>query len=165
MPGYSIKVDQSDYRTVKTVNTVQAVNDAKEAGHTCLLVEIKTNPKLYSNSHLFHNFSTGEVVQAEARKFYVQYGDIVEYPEDEWELVSSFKYYSRNRKLNEKWAAYVLPKGVQSGETLYIENMIEDILVTEFWSSKFYAENGVATWDGENLKINTSIYEGVHFVG
>ena len=69
------------------------------------------------------------------------------------------KIYARKRSLNFDWAAYVLPLDPLEGETFYVEDLIEDILVSEFWGEKIYAVDGVANWDGRGLGFRRDLYD------
>jgi hypothetical protein len=52
-----------------------------------------------------------------------------------------------------------LPLGVQEAEELYIEDLIEDALVTEFWGEKTYAVDGIAVWDGTQLNFKRELFD------
>lgn len=59
----------------------------------------------------------------------------------------------------------VLPTDPIPGERLYIPNLIEDCLVTEFWSSIYLAGSGFAFWDGIDLELDKSEFEKVYLIG
>ena len=69
------------------------------------------------------------------------------------------KIYARKRSLNFDWAAYVLPLDPREGETFYVEDLIEDILVSEFWGEKIYSVDGIANWDGKGLEFRRDLYD------
>ena len=96
---------------------------------------------------------------AESRHFPVQYGGWEELTEDNWEQILPVKTYARKRSLNFDWAAYVLPLDPCVGETFYVEDLIEDILVSEFWGEKIYAVDGIANWDGKVLEFRRELYD------
>jgi hypothetical protein len=76
------------------------------------------------------------------------------YPEAEWELVHQFKRYARERKNTVVWGAYIIPRDVIVGERLQISDPLVDIFLQDFWGAKVYAEEIVATWDGERLVLD-----------
>lgn len=117
------------------------------------------NSTLYSNGFIFKNRNTGQCQFAESREFVVQYGRTVHLPEDEWEIVIPAKHYARERSLHFDWAAYVIPLKPEENELFYIEDLIEDILVSEFWSSKIYAVDGIANWNGHDLDFRRELYD------
>ena len=146
-------------RIVKTVYELNEANDYLSKGHTVLFERIDLNSALYSNGFIFKNRSSGQCQIAESREFYVQYGRTIHLSEDEWELVIPVKHYARERSLNIDWAAYVIPLEPKEGELFYVEDLIEDILVSEFWSSKIYAVDGVAKWNGHELEFRRDLYD------
>lgn len=57
-------------------------------------------------------------------------------PGDEFEKICPVKRYVRRCFLTADWASYLLPLEVQEGAELFIENLIEDVLITEFWGDQ-----------------------------
>jgi hypothetical protein len=158
---FNVKYDRSANapRIVKTVFDLNEANDCVAKGHTVIFQPVQLNDELFSHNFVFKNRNDGQFRIAESRVYFVQYGRRIELPEEEWELVMPVKYYARERSLNTEWAAYVLPLDPKEGEIFYIEDLIEDIRVNEFWSSKIYAVDGVAEWNGHELEFRRDLYK------
>ena len=146
-------------RVVKTVFDLKEANACIEKGHKVLFQPVQLNDDLYSHGFIFKNSEDGLCRIAESREYFVQYGRTIELPEDDWEVVIRVKHYARKRSLNLEWAAYVLPLEPKEGELFYVEDLIEDILVSEFWSDKIYAVDGIATWNGHELELRRDLYD------
>lgn len=156
---FNVSYDHSSLRKVRTVFSLNEVNGYASAGHGVLFERMEANPDLYSQMCIFRNKETGKFVQAESRRFMRQYGEWYEYPEDHWDEILSVKEYARPRTLLHDWAAYVLPSDPQIGEEFYVEDLIEDVLVTEFWSNKIFAVDGIARWDGAGLEFKRELFD------
>ena len=153
-------------RVVKTVDSEDALNEAIENGHAILVRKLERNSKLYSKRLLLRNYRTKRYEEVPSRTIYRQYGqDKLEFPESEWECVHRYEHYHRSRRANKSWAAYVIPTGPVIGERFYIEDVIEDIFIQEFWYSIISADDGEAIWNGTDLEIDHKLYEGFHLVG
>lgn len=146
-------------RIVKTVYELNEANEYISKGHAVLFERIDLNSTLYSDGFIFKNRNTGQCQFGESREYVAQYGRTVHLSEDEWEIVIPVKHYARKRSLNFDWAAYVIPLEPEEGELFYIEDLIEDILVSEFWSSKIYAVDGIAKWNGHDLDFRRDLYD------
>ena len=147
-----------DLPIVKTVYDVESLNRYISKGHRTTVVPIVSNPELESPFCIFKNKVNGSLEIVPGRSFYVQYGRLIEYLEEDWDLIFSGKHYARERSNNQTWAAYVLPLGIQPGTDVYIEDIIEDIKIGEFWHSIHYAEDAVGKWTGENIELNYDIF-------
>ena len=145
-------------RIVKTVFDLEEANTYISEGRIVLFKSVKTNRKLYSKGYLFKHRQTGQCRIEQARQFPIQYAGWEELSEDEWEQILPVKDYARARTLEHDWAGYVLPLEPRLGEIFYIEDLIEDIFVSEFWGSKIYAVDGIASWNGSELKLRRDLY-------
>jgi hypothetical protein len=156
---FKVKYDISKIRHVKTVFTLQELNNASDDGHKVIIRKTKKNKELYQHEVIFQNVSTGEFVSGPSRNFYRQYGESIILDEADWKQIAKTKRYTRKQTLLNDWAAYLLPKNVEVGEELYVENIIEDIYVSEFWGSKIFAVDGVAVWIGTTLQFKRELYK------
>ena len=109
-----------DLPVVKTVYDIDLLNGHTAEGHRSAIVPITKNAELDQPFCIFKNKVNGSFVEAPSRSFYVQYGRLVEYLEDDWELVFSGNRYVRQRSIDRTWAAYILPLGIQPGVRVYI---------------------------------------------
>lgn len=161
----SLFPNKNNLRIVKTIYTAEELNTASKKGHVTILEPINLNPDLYQKEILLKNYSTGEFVEVPAREFYVQYGKLKSYPESEWQLISTYKKYARPKRLNQSWAAYVLPISPEKNERFYIEDIIEDIMADNFWYSIIVASSGEAVWTGLELKIDLEPIKRFRLIG
>lgn len=158
---FNVRYDRSSIkpRVIKTVYELNEVNEYIAKGHTVIFERIKLNNSLYSSGYIYQNLSDNRCVFAPSRRFPVQYSGWKDLPEDEWLEIVPTKDYARERSLTHDWAVYVLPLTPDVGEIFYIEDLIEDILVSEFWGSKIYAVDGIATWNGTSLELHRELYD------
>ena len=146
-------------RLIKTIFELEEANAHISNGHVVLFELIKLNERLYREGFIFKNYTNGHCRFAESRHFPIQYGGWEDLTEDDWEKILPVKIYARKRTLNFDWAAYVLPPDPNIGETFYVEDLIEDVLISEFWGEKIYAVDGIAIWDGKGLKFCRELYD------
>ena len=156
---FRVNYNKNDLRRVTTSFDLDQVNDAVKAGHIVLFETIKLNKKLYTHGYIFRDKENGHLAYGESRRFPRQYRGWVEFPEADWDEVIKVKDYARERSLKHDWAAYILPPDPALGEVLYIEDLIEDVLVTEFWSAKIYAVDGIAVWNGKELEFKRELFD------
>ena len=158
---FNVRLDRASVapRHIETIFELDEVNAHISNGRVVLFEPIQLNEQLYREGFIFKNYMNGHCRFAESRHFPVQYGGWEELTEDNWEQILPVKIYARKRSLNFDWAAYVLPLDPCVGETFYVEDLIEDILVSEFWGEKIYAVDGIAKWDGERLEFRRDLYD------
>ena len=111
------------------------------------------------------NRETGEFTSVPSRAFHVQRTGLVEYPEDEWELVHEVLGYGRTRDQSQNWGTYILPDDLEVGEEVYIPDLIQGIVATSFWGTVWPAGDAIATWDGQKLKISEEVYSRFILIG
>ena len=147
-----------DLPIVKTVYDIHLLNEYTAKGHRSVIVPVVKNSALEQTFCIFKNKVNGSLEEAPGRTFYVQYGRIVEYLEEDWDLVFSGHYYVRERSVNRTWAGYVLPIGIQPDTRVYIEDIIEDVKVGEFWHAIHYAEDAIGQWNGERIELDFDVF-------
>ncbi len=150
---------------IETTYSLQRVNQAQEQGHEILIVERKQNPELVIKKLLLRNRDTGTYEYASSRRVFAQYGEIIEYPEKEWELVREVSGYGRNRDIADDWGAYIIPNDIVLGEKVYISDLIEDLVACRFWENVWYASDAQAIWTGERLNLDTAAYDSFMKIG
>lgn len=156
---FNVNYNHQDLRRVETVFSLRKLNKYQAKGHVTLVEKIRLNEELFTRGYIFRDRETGEYIEAESRHYATRREGFVVLPEDEFEKICPVKRYVRRRSLTTDWAAYVLPLDVQEGEELYIANLIEDVLVTEFWGEKIYAVDGIAVWDGTQLNFKRELFD------
>ena len=152
-------------KEIETTYAVARLNKAKEEGLNFILVPTNRNPELELRSLLLRNRDTGEFVSVPSRSFHAQRSGLLEYPEDEWELVHEVLGYGRARDQSQNWGAYILPNDMEVGEEVYIPDLIQDIVATSFWGTVWPAGDAIATSDGQKLKIKEEEYNRFMMIG
>ena len=152
-------------RAVKTVYTLTKLNKAIKSGAKYEVHLLKNSPKLFEKQMLLRNIATGEIVEVPSRSHATRQLGMTFYPEAEWELLHQFKRYARERKNTVVWGAYIIPKDVAVDERLQISDPLEDIFLQEFWDTKIYAFEIVATWDGQRLVLDRDSLSNFAVVG
>lgn len=150
---------------IETTYNCDRLNIAKENGSVCLITPIVRNPQLELHSLLLRNRENGEFVSVPSRAFHAQYTRFLEYPDSQWEKIQKVSGYGRTRDQSQNWGAYIFPKSLKIGTEVYIPDVIEDIVATEFWYTVWPAGDAIATWDGQELKIDHSVYDKLHLIG
>ena len=91
---------------IETTYDYNRLNRAQEKGLDCLIIPIVKNPELELSSLLLKNIKTKEFKSVQSRAVITQYGrGVLEYPEDEWQLVQEVFGYGRNRDQSQNWGA------------------------------------------------------------
>jgi len=154
--------------SVITVKDLNELNKYIELGYCYAYIKREINPELYSDYEMltFRNKKTGLFETGMQREPYgVQYGKTISFPENEWDLIQSVKLYEGIHPECYDWGAYVIPKEVKPMQKVYIPELIEDFLLTEFWYSKRRAFDGVGVWTGESLEVDKSIFDSYYLIG
>ena len=165
-PGEECRLNNnSGLPVVKTCYKAHELNQAIQEGHKVCVLQIKESPELKLKGLLLRNRTSGVYSLVSDRTMFVQYSNVVEYPEDDWETIHEVNGYARNRPASEGWGAYILPLGVQPGDRVYIEDLIEDIVAQSFWYSVGPAVDGEGIWNGTTLEIDHKMYRRFTLIG
>lgn len=151
---------------VETTYNTTYLNKARQNGYTVLIIKRSLNPNLTLKSLLLKNRQTAEHINVSSRHVNVQYGrPPIKYPEDEWELIQEIEGYARDRSFEQNSGAYLIPKIINVGDRVYIEDLIEDIVAGAFWGSVSLAVDAEAIWNGSTLEIEHSAYDRFERIG
>ena len=136
-----------------TVFDVESLQDVAKLENKIVPRRIELNEKLWMPEMIFRNLVTGEIARASSVVGGVQ-RRTWDYSGEDWALMLDSAVYAKPESLQRQWGAYVLPEGIEAGDRVYLPELIEDVYVTEFWSAKYYAADGVAIWDGIDLQLD-----------
>ncbi|MDC0135436.1 hypothetical protein OAI26_02015 [Sulfitobacter sp.] len=150
---------------IETTYSVERLNQAQEQGERFLITERKPNPELQIKKLLLRNRNTGAFEHASSRNVFAQYGKIIKYPPEEWDVVREVSVYGRNTGQSQDWGAYIVPEDIVSGQQVYIADLIEDVVVSRFWEQAWYATDAVAIWTGDRLALDFSLQNQYPIVG
>jgi len=143
--------NKNSLREVKTLFNLDEINEAHEDGNIILLKERVPHPSMWIDTYVFRNRKTGKYESETGRGYIQQYtcDYVLNYSYEDWEEVLWTKCYIRN--VDYQYGAYVIPGDVKVNEKLYVENLIEDIYLGDFWGGRYYSEDGDARWNGKDL--------------
>lgn len=156
---------------VTVVKDTKTLNQYIEAGHAFCIVErvicelLMTYKMVFqmNDTGLVESFvvgkhkETGEWIDIRDRRFDA-FKPINEYLEND-KLLAQHEYYQGRHPNDYPWGAYVLPLGIQDGDKVYIEELIEDISSGGFWGLRTRFGNAVGQWDGEKIVLDERISE------
>jgi hypothetical protein len=153
-------------RTIREKNYQKYSLSAEDRNKNYLVTQtIKPNQDFFSSMLLLQNNRTGEIKHATSRRMFVQYGEEINYPENEWKQLLAYEVYQGSKNDLYTWAMYLVPKDAIEGERFYVEDVIDDIVVQRFWDSIIRAKDGVGIWNGINLEIDENCYKDTYVIG
>ena len=130
---------------IQTARTEEAINQAAKAGFLPLVRQVKPSKKIRSQFCVWQNICTGEIEVV---------GDFrCNHFDESWKQVIEWSdYYPHS--FPEPFAAYLIPRDIQPGEKVYVEDLIEDFIGMS-WNQgcNYRLESCEAGWDGKDLKI------------
>lgn len=161
--------NNENLRVVKTIrertyNKYSLSAEDKNKNHL-ITKTIMPNQDFFSSRMILQNFKTGEIKKVTSRRMFVQYGEEINYPREEWKELLTYQIYQGSKDDLYTWAMYLVPKDGKDGERFYIEDIIGDIVAERFWDSIYRAKSGIGVWNGRNLEIDESLYEENFLVG
>ena len=160
-------IEHEKLRVVKTIKEKEYNDDAsilKIDAHI-LFREIEPNENFFQTLMLLRNYKDKRLKYVTGREMFIQYGEWVYYPKNEWEELVSFRHYQGSKRDLYTWASYVVPKDATEGERFYIPDIIGDIVAEQFWGSTYRAKDGVGIWNGKDLEIDKSLYDETFLIG
>ena len=153
-------------RTIREKNYQKYSLSAEDRNKNYLVTQtIKPNQDFFSSMLLLQNNRSGEIKHATSRRMFVQYGEEINYPENEWKQLLAYEVYQGSKNDFYTWAMYLVPKDAIEGERFYVEDVIDDIVVQRFWDSIIRAKDGVGIWNGINLEIDENCYKDTYVIG
>ena len=156
-------------RTVKTLREKDYNKyslSAEDRNKNYLITKsIEPNEDFFSRMMLLKNHRTGELKEVKDRNMFVQYGEHINYSEDEWEELLTYRIYQGSKRYLYTWAMYLVPKDASEGERFYVEDVIDDIVAERFWGGIYRAQDGIGIWNKHSIEIDTKMYDRVFMVG
>jgi hypothetical protein len=140
--------NMDNIRIVKTARDKKSINEAASKGLQPLLKKVVPSSEIRSKYAVIQNKMTGEItVTNDYRIFH----NLKENPDLET-VIDWTEYYPHN--FASPFAAYLIPKNIQIGERVFIEDLIEDYVgVTWNQGDTFRLESCDAIWNGKDLEI------------
>jgi len=140
--------NMDNIRIVKTARDKKSINEAASKGLQPLLKKVVPSSEIRSKYAVIQNKKTGEIeVIGDYRIFFELEGN-----PDLVTVIDWTEYYPHN--FASPFAAYLIPKDIQIGERVFIEDLIEDF-VGATWNQggTFRLESCDAIWNGKDLEI------------
>jgi hypothetical protein len=106
-------------KVIKTARSVEEINAADKKNYWPLVKKVEPSPKIRQKLAVHQNTETGEVQLCGDFRGMV--------PERGWEEVIPMFWYCPNVQLD-PIAAYLIPKDLQVGEHVVLEDLIEDVI-------------------------------------
>ncbi len=131
-------------RVIKTARDENSINKAAKSGLYPLIKEVKPSDKIRSKYSVVQHKLTGEIkILGDYR-----WNDLEEY-----EVVIDWTFYYPH-SFKSPFAAYLIPKDIQIGERVFIEDLIEDFIGASWNQGDTYRlESCEAIWNGTDLEI------------
>ncbi|ANQ52901.1 hypothetical protein MY04_05845 (plasmid) [Flammeovirga sp. MY04] len=125
-------------RTIKTARTLEEINQGVKDGFKTLFQEVKPSPKIKRKVAVVWNDSENK------------YQEVGDFRSGGSKFYWYYPYHFPN-----PYAAYLLPKDLEIGERVFLEDVIEDIVASE-WNQgdTTRLEAGEATWNGESFDFD-----------
>lgn len=147
------KNTNQNLRTIKTARSVAAINQAVKEGFFPLITEVGDLTLFKSKCLFSQNKKTGEVSEVTSDFRFSKHFLLEEDEENDFKFYNIEKpVYKYNYEL--PFAAYLLPKDLQKGEKVFLEDVIEDY-IDAVWNQGGATRlmYGEAIWTGEKFEI------------
>ncbi|MDP2385635.1 MAG: hypothetical protein Q8M29_04640 [Bacteroidota bacterium] len=144
--NWSKKPEREKMRVIKTARDIESINEAAKEGFRPLVIKLDRSKEISSKFAVFQNKLTGEIIDV---------GDFRGNPsEDDYECVIEWtSYYPHN--FPSPYAAYLLPKDLEKGEWVFLEDLIEDMIGAKWNQGDVYRlESAEAKWNGKRFEIH-----------
>jgi hypothetical protein len=131
-------------RVIKTARTLRAINTAAKQGLRPLLKPVDPSPDITEMVAVLQHRETGEIRLS---------GDMREDFGSEYEMVLPYRDYYPY-KFPAPYAAYLVPADLKEGESVWLEDVIEDIVAVygnQGWQPRL--ESGEAVWENGDFRI------------
>ncbi len=149
--------NESNLRVIKTARSMEAINQAVKEGYWPLVKPVVPSPEIKTKYAVVQHSKTGEIeVVADFRMQDMAFAE-------KGKKVIDFTYYYPYNFEN-PYAAYLIPKDLEVGEKVFIEDLIEDIVGSTWNQGDCYRLTGSeAVWDGENFLVQQ--WKPTSFIG
>ena len=148
--------NRNNLRVIKTARTLAAINRAAQQGFNPLVKPVVPSKDISSWFRVLQNRFTREIVVD---------GDFRScYPDELWEVVIHWtRHYPHT--FPEPYAAYLVPRHINVGERVWLEDLIQDCVGTAWNQGCCYRlEAWEAVWDGTDFVIDYEPEKDIAFV-
>jgi hypothetical protein len=148
-------------RVIKTARDKDRINEAVKNGFRPLIKKVKPSSKIRSKYAVVQNTNTGEIEVIGDYRSKLYSDNLVPnrlsriFPEIkiDYEIVIDWTFYYPNN-FKSPFAAYLIPKDIQIGERVLLEDLIEDYVGGRWNQGDTYRLGSCeAIWNGKDLEI------------
>jgi hypothetical protein len=137
-----------ELRVIKTARDREEINEAAKNGFKPLIKQIIPSPDIRCKYCVYQNKKTGEIeIMGDYRMGFSPNDN------EDFEIVIDWTFYYPYT-FKSPFAAYLIPEDIAIGETVFVEDLIEDI-VGATWNQgdSYRLESCEAVWNGVDLVI------------
>ncbi|TFV94485.1 hypothetical protein E4S40_10715 [Algoriphagus kandeliae] len=140
--------NSKELRVIKTARDKDSINKAAKNGYKPVIKKVEPSEQIRSKFSVIQNKKTGEIeIIGDYRMEYHMDN------ESEYETVIEWTFYYPY-KFKSPFAAYLIPKDIETGERVFIEDLIEDYIGASWNQGDTYRlESCEAIWNGTDLEI------------
>jgi len=145
--------EQTEVRIIKTARTAEAINAAAEKGFWPLVKPVVQSPDIKVKFAVKQDKKTGKItVGNDYREMNIPiFKPNPDLPPIETDVVIGWTYYYPYQ-FESPFAAYLVPPDLQVGETVMLEDLIEDVVGAKWNQGDTYRlKSCKAVWDGKEF--------------
>ena len=136
--------NNEEIRIIKTARDIGSINAAAREGFFPLVKAVLPSNKIRSKIAIYQNKHTGEISSV---------GDFRSSPNPDYHVALDFMFYYPH-SFPSPFAAYLIPKDIQKGEVVLLEDLIEDVVATRWNQGDAYRLSSCqALWNGSDFEI------------
>jgi len=137
--------NNQELRVIKTARDIASINAAAREGFFPLVKAVQPSKEIRSKIAVYQNKHTGEIAVA---------GDFRSgYSRTDYHLAIDFMFYYPH-SFPSPFAAYLIPKDIQKGEVVLLEDLIEDLVGTRWNQGDAYRlDSCQARWNGHDFDL------------
>ena len=142
-------------RVIKTARNKESINEAAIAGYKLIIKKVEPSSQIRSKYSVVQHIETGEIEVLGDLRVRLDYDNDPNFETIiDWTLYYPYKFES-------PYAAYLIPPDLEKGESVFVEDLIEDI-VGSVWNQgdAYRLESCEAIWNGEDLIIQNNPEQG-----
>jgi hypothetical protein len=137
----------NDLRVIKTARDKESINYAAKNGFKPLIKKVESSDQIRSKYAVYQNKKTGEI------QIIGDFRESLYSENEEYIKVIDWTYYYPHT-FNSPFAAYLIPKDIEIGEKVFLEDLIEDYIGASWNQGDTYRLGFCeAIWNGIEFEI------------
>lgn len=144
---FQSKQPEKTLRIIKTARDEASINEAARQGFYPLVKKVEKSDKIMSKFAVMQNIKTGEI------RVLGDYRAMLDGIGPDYETVIDFTFYYPHDTPS-PFAAYLVPRDIEVGENVYLEDLIQDFVGTTWNQGDAYRlASCEAIWNGKDFDI------------